>query len=72
MDELRARTAAHLGVGEADIMTIGENGGRVVVILTDYRKFVIPVEELPEAAAPETADTPKAAPTKARRARAGR
>ncbi len=43
-----AQIAIHLDVAEADIRATAERPetGEVVVILTDYRKFVFPLAEL--------------------------
>lgn len=46
-----AQVAKHLGVDVDGLMDVVERGDQVVVILTDYRKYVIPAADLPIEAA---------------------
>lgn len=82
MNDLKARIALYLGVAEDDIMHYGENAGKAVVILNDFRKTIIPVADLPELGTEVAPDPPApaveaqasdtAGKTKARKARPGR
>ena len=47
----KAQVAKHLGVDVDSLMDVVERGDQVVVILTDYRKYVIPAADLPITAA---------------------
>ena len=59
MKYTRARVANHLGVDVDSLMDVVERGDQVVVILTDYRKYVIPAADLPIEAAVKPASVTK-------------
>lgn len=55
----KAQLAKHLDVTAEDVMETAErDNGEVVVILTDYRKFVIPPAALDGGKAEKTAKMP--------------
>lgn len=59
-----AQVAKHLGVDVDGLMEVAERGDQVVVILTDYRKYVIPAVDLPVEAAVEPTTAPKKSVTR--------
>lgn len=64
MKYTRARVAKHLGVDVDSLMDVVDRGDQVVVILTDYRKYVIPAADLPIEAAVEPTTAPKKSVTR--------
>ena len=59
MKYTKAQVAKHLGVNAGSLMDVVERGDQVVVILTDYRKYVIPAADLPIEAAVKPASVTK-------------
>lgn len=59
MKDLNSRVARHLGVEPGDLMHVVERGDQIVVILTDYRKYVFPASVLPAEPEPQ-AEKPQA------------
>ncbi|HRP25951.1 hypothetical protein [Thauera sp.] len=64
MKYTKAQVARHLGVDTGSLMEVAERGDQVVVILTDYRKYVIPAVDLPVEAAVEPTTAPKKSVTR--------